>query len=114
MVVSKYFKHNRLSLDVVDERFGNFHSNLEKKIKKQSSFAAWPFTSGMICMGSPHILHVVEAKRRSTTGVFQGLGGEGLIVAVDETETDRAEPCTDKPPRTIVSCSDLLSDAYLN
>lgn len=33
-----------------------------------------------------YILHVVEAERRSPARVLQGLGGESLVVAVDETE----------------------------
>lgn len=31
LVMSKHFKHNGLSLDVVNERFSNFNSNLQKQ-----------------------------------------------------------------------------------
>ena len=33
----------------------------------------------------PYILDVVEAQRSSLSGVFQRLGGESLVVAVQET-----------------------------
>lgn len=37
LVVAKHLKHNWLSLDVVNKRFGNFNSNLQKENKKEVS-----------------------------------------------------------------------------
>lgn len=87
LVVSKHLKHNWLSLDVVNKGFSNFNSNLPKKQQKWC-FSAWPIKSSLcrICAVVPYILHMVEAKRRTTACVFQGFSREGLIMAVDETE----------------------------
>lgn len=38
----------------------------------------------MLTSDASYILHVVEAQRGASAGVFQGLSGEGLIVAMDE------------------------------
>lgn len=40
---------------------------------------------------STYILNMVEAKRGSPAGVFQGFSGEGLIMAVDKAEEKEEE-----------------------
>lgn len=63
--MSKHFKHNWLSLDIVNKGFSDFNSNLLKK-KKKSSLSTWPIQIidiqyTMTYVHASYILNMVEA-----------------------------------------------------
>lgn len=89
LVMPKYLKYNGLSLDVLHKGFSHLDCNLEESIsfcQKWHRFINVPHL--MFCIFSVYILYVVETQRGSPACVLQWLGGERLIMAMDEAKTE--------------------------